>query len=85
MIIDLILDTKEGYPWRRCDAVDYIREEEKIFQMNYRIWEALENNDRKKFVRQAGRYVVEQGYNPNIKRCLGKVFDQLQSVRDEVA
>ena len=80
MIIDLILDTKDGYPWLLTDATDYIREEEKIFKMDYRIWEALASEDRKEFIKRASKYIVEQGYNPKIKRCLGKVFDILAYV-----
>ncbi|MBR2771268.1 MAG: hypothetical protein IKD78_04560 [Bacteroidales bacterium] len=79
MIIDLILDTKASYPWLFTDAIDYIREEEKIFEMDYRIWEALASEDRKGFVKRASKYIIEQGYNPNIKRCLGKVFDAIVS------
>jgi hypothetical protein len=82
MIIDLILDAKDGYPWME-DYVEYIRHEEELCGMDYRIWEALANKDREEFVKRCKKYIDEQDYGEyRVKSCLGKVFDALVYVME---
>jgi len=73
MIIDLILDRKDGEPYSAKDAYIYITESEAIFNQDYPISRAFDGGTNKDVQKALSQYIIEGGYNH-------KIIDYIKSV-----
>lgn len=71
MIIDAILDRRDGDPWDR-EAWEYVREEAEIFEFAELV-RALDGGRNADMRRELCAYVDRGGYNPAIKEYVNSV------------
>lgn len=67
MIIDLILDRKDGCPYSPKDFYKEVQEYGEIFgNVAWNITRAMDEGTEQDIKKELCRYITEQGYNPNI-------------------
>lgn len=66
MIIDMILDRKDGFPYDARKAYDYVSHEEQTIKMGYGIARAMDSGTNADVQEALCKYVEEQGYNANL-------------------
>ena len=92
MIIDLILDRKDGTPYNAFDFYRDVMEYESDFNLDRSISSALDYGDEKAVRKALCDYVINQGYNKNICNYINDVQwlksdvtnDRLNSVIDRI-
>ena len=92
MIIDLILDRKDGTPYNAIDFYRDVMEYESDFNLDRSISSALDYGDEKAVRKALCDYVINQGYNKNICNYINDVQwlksdvtnDRLNSVIDRI-
>ena len=62
MIIDEILDRKDGFTYTTQNFYDYIKEEEPMFFEDTPITKALESGDEERVKKELCWYVISQNY-----------------------
>ncbi len=72
MIIDVILDRKNGRPYNSYDVLKYIYDEAMLFKFDY-IIDALDYGDEIHIKRALCKYIDTQGYDPAIKDYINYV------------
>lgn len=73
MIIDLILDRKDGSLYDVNKAYKYIKEETELFGLDNDIVEAFEKVDNTLIQQALCKYIDNQGYNSEIKDYINSV------------
>jgi len=73
MIIDLILNRKEGEPYVARDAYVYITEHESLFNKEYPISRAFDAGSNKDVQNALSKYILDGGYNPEIIKYVKSV------------
>lgn len=73
MIIDLILDRKDGFGYDAKEAYDYINKEEQMFQLDSGIAKAMDCGTNKDVQEALCRYIDGQGYNHNLCKYIRSV------------
>jgi hypothetical protein len=73
MIIDLILDRKDGTPYNPKEFYNDVMEYESVFNLDRSISSALDYGDEKEIKKALCDYVINQGYNKNIRNYINDV------------
>lgn len=73
MIVDLILDRKDGAEYDAKSFYDDVMEYEAIFELNRSISRALDSGTNKDVQRALCEYIEDNGYNHEIKDFINKV------------
>jgi hypothetical protein len=73
MIVDLILNRKDGEPYNAKDTYIYITEHESIFNKEYPISRAFDGGTNKDVQNALSQYITDGGYN-------SKIIDYIRSV-----
>lgn len=66
MIVDLILDRKDGVLYNAKEAYHYITEYESLFNKDYPISRAFDMGTNEDVQNALSKYITDQGYNPKI-------------------
>ena len=66
MIIDEILDRKDGGAYDAKDFYSFVMEEESIWDLPRDISRALDSGENEDVQKALCNYIIEQGYNPAI-------------------
>ena len=66
MIIDEILDRKDGGTYDAKDFCSFVMEEESIWDLPRDISRALDSGENEDVQKALCNYIIEQGYNPAI-------------------
>ena len=73
MIIDLILDRKDGIPYNPKKFYNEILEYEQNFFPGFPISGALDYGENEDVKRELKKYIIEQEYNPQINDFIDSV------------
>ena len=73
MIIDLILERKEGVHYIARDTYNYIAEYESLFDKQYPITRAFDMGTNKDVQNALSEYIINGGYNHEIIRYIMSV------------
>lgn len=73
MIVDAILDRKDGCSYNPMQFGVYVASEEKIFNLGCGIEDAIEEADEEELKAALCRYIENNGYNPKIKDYIHSV------------
>lgn len=73
MIIDLILDRKEGVMYTPKQFYNDVMVYESLFDMGYPISRALDYGNEKQVKKALCDYITNNGYNENIKKYINSV------------
>lgn len=74
MIIDLILDRKDGYDYSVAEFYNELQEYGTIFNdIAWDIARAMDEGTEEDVKKELCRYVIEQGYNPQICEYINSV------------
>ena len=73
MIIDLILDRKDGTPYDPKEFYNDVMEYESVFNLDRSISSALDYGDEKEVKKALCDYIINQGYNKNICNYINDV------------
>lgn len=72
MIIDVILDRKDGCLYSPMDFLPYL--DDRVYGDDFKyILYALQENSEEKMKEALKKYIDEQGYNPEIKKYVDSV------------
>lgn len=66
MIVDLILNRKDGEPYNAKDTYNYITEHESLFNKEYPISRAFDMGTNEDVQNALSKYITDGGYNPKI-------------------
>ena len=73
MIIDAILDRKDGMMYSSANFISYCQSEIDVMGLDYKFPSYINNGDEEKAKKDLCRYIDEQNYNPEIKTYIGSV------------
>ena len=73
MIIDLILDRKDGENYNAKNAYNYITEQESLFDSNYPISRAFDMGTNQDVQKALCKYITSGDYNPEIIEYINSV------------
>lgn len=66
MIVDLILDRKDGVPYNAKETYHYITECESLFNKDYPISRAFDMGTNEDVQKALSKYITDEGYNSKI-------------------
>lgn len=72
MIIDAILDIRDGHEYDARDFHEYVSESEAFFNSDWPISRAMDGGTNEDVQRELCAYIDANGYNPKIKSFINK-------------
>lgn len=73
MIIDLILNRKDGETYNAKNAYNYVTEQESLFNDEFPISRAFDSGNNKDIQNALSKYILDSGYNPEIIKYIKSV------------